>query len=116
MSQAHRALQVALAAAEQLPAREQRLLAERLLSASPEEGTVVVRLRRLPVEVQRRMSELLGKNSEGSISRAEHRELKRLVEDADRLTLENSRALARTLRPEATARKPRAARERPSNR
>lgn len=101
MSQANQALKVALAAAEQLPAAQQRQLAEQLLSAvTPEGETLVLHFQRLSAPKQERLQELMDGNNEGTLTRAEQAELKRLVAEADEMMLANSKALARAMRPE----------------
>lgn len=101
MAQTNEALRVALSAAERLPLRLRRELAERLLaSGSPEHQSVTVLLRRLPVSKQSRIAKLLDKNTDGSLTKAEQAELKRLGEEVDETMLSNSIALARAARPE----------------
>lgn len=101
MSQPNQALRDALAAAERLPLKLQRQLAERLLSkANRGRQTLTVRLQRLPHEEQTRLAELMDKNNDGKLSKAERLELKRLASDVDEIMLANSVALARALRPE----------------
>ena len=101
MAQTNEALRVALSAAERLPLRLQRELAERLLaSAAPEQKSVTVRLRRLPLSKQSRLAKLLDKNSNGELTKAERAELQRLGEEVDETMLSNSMALARAARPE----------------
>ena len=101
MAQPNEALKVALAVAERLPLKLQRQLAERLLeSASRKQNNVTVQLRRLPQEKQSRLSELLDKNSDGTLSPSEGAELKELGDEVDETMLSNSVALARAARPE----------------
>lgn len=101
MAQTNEALRVALSAAERLPLRLQRELAERLLaSTAPEQKSVTVRLRRLPLSKQSRLAKLLDKNSAGELTKAERAELQRLGKEVDETMLSNSMALARAARPE----------------
>ena len=101
MTQNNQALKVALAAAQQLPPKLQKQLAERLMRATvPEKNTVVVHLQRLSPQKQVRLTKLMDKNNEGQLSQAEQLELKRLGSAVDQMLLANSHALARALRPE----------------
>ncbi|MGH7964007.1 MAG: hypothetical protein ACRERD_19660 [Candidatus Binatia bacterium] len=101
MTQNNQALQVALAAARQLPPKLQEELAERLISAArAEKKTVVVYLQRLSSHKQVRLTQLMDKNTEGQLSQAEQQELERLGAEVDQMLLANSQALARALRPE----------------
>lgn len=101
MNENDAALNVALAAAKQLPLKLQRQLAERLMRASaPEENTVVVYLRRLPPQKQARLAQLMDKSNEGRLSQAERVELQRIGSEVDQMLLMNSQSLARALRPE----------------
>jgi hypothetical protein len=61
---------------------------------------VLVRLRRLAPQQQRRLAELMDKSNEGALRGAERAELRRLVKQVDAILLANSRALARAARPE----------------
>ena len=101
MSQANRALTDAIAAAERLPLKLQRHLAEQLLAKTARKHTTVtVRLERLPREQQTRLAELMDKCNEGKLTRSEQTELTRLGSEVNELMLANSEALARALRPE----------------
>lgn len=101
MSQANRALTDAFAAAERLPLKLQRHLAEQLLAKTAGKNTTItVQLQRLPHEQQTRLAELMDKCNEGELSRSEQMELTRLGSEVDELMLANSVALARALRPE----------------
>ncbi|MEK6286192.1 MAG: hypothetical protein AABO57_10660 [Acidobacteriota bacterium] len=81
--------------------RLRRELAERLLaSTAPEQKTVTVHLRRLPLSKQSRLAKLLDKNTDGKLTKAERAELQRLGEEVDETMLSNSMALARAARPE----------------
>ena len=101
MTQNNHALQVALAAARQLPPKLQQQLAEQLMKATmPDKRTTVVYLQRLSPQKQARLVKLLDKNNEGRLSRAEQLELQRLGSEVDQMLLANSHALARALRPE----------------
>lgn len=101
MTQSTQALKVALAAAQHLPLKLQRQLAERLIAATaPDKNTTVVYLQRLSPQKQARLAKLMDKNNEGRLSRAEQLELKRLGSEVDQMLLANSCALARALRPE----------------
>ena len=60
-------------------------------------------LRRLGAEKQRRLDVLMEKNNEGELTRAERGELTRLVDESQRISLHNARALAEQQR--ETARK-----------
>jgi len=95
------ALNVAMAAVEQLPRKHQKLLVERLIAATVlHENTTVVYLRRLTPQKQARLAELMDKNNNRQLSRTEKLELNQLGAEVDQLLLENSRALAYALRPE----------------
>jgi hypothetical protein len=101
MSQSSEAFRAALAAAEQLPRRQRRLLAERLFaSTAPEARSVIVHLERLPFEKQSRLRELMDKSNEGALTRTERKEIARLGLEVDQTMLSNSLVLARSLRPE----------------
>lgn len=101
MAKSNQALNVALAAAEQLPLEQQRQLVERLVAAAAsDETTVIVPLRRLSRQKQARLVELMDKNNDGRLSSAEQKELHRLGVEVDQMLLANSRTLARALRPE----------------
>ena len=101
MSQANRALTDAFAAAERLPLKLQRHLAEKLLAKTAGKNTTIaVHLQRLPHEQQTRLAELMDKCNEGELTRSEQMELTRLGSEVDELMLANSVALARALRPE----------------
>ncbi|HEV8711373.1 MAG TPA: hypothetical protein VGX03_00900 [Candidatus Binatia bacterium] len=101
MTQDSQALKVALAAAQQLPPKLQKQLAERLMRATtPDKNTVVVSLQRLSPHKQVRLTKLMDKNNEGRLSQAEQLELKRLGTEVDQMLWANSQALARALRPE----------------
>jgi hypothetical protein len=52
------------------------------------------RLRRLTAAKQRRLDTLMTRNNEGQLTRAEREELRRLVREAEEITLENARVLA----------------------
>ncbi len=95
------ALKVAMAAVQQLPPAHQKLLVERLISATVLHGnTTVVYLRRLVPQKQSRLAKLMDKKSDRQLSRAEKLELKQLGSEVDQMLLENSHALAYALRPE----------------
>jgi len=96
----NQALKVAMAAAEQLPPRLRRVLAQRLLSSSPTQDTTLILLHRLPAHSQARLALLVDKNSEGTLTAAERKELRSLSEKADRFMLRNSQALAQAVRPD----------------
>lgn len=101
MTQSQQALKVALAAAQQLPPKLQRELAERLIATTPlHDNTIAVYLQRLSPQKQSHLARLMDKNSEGQLSQAEQVELRRLGEAVDQMLLANSRALACALRPE----------------
>jgi hypothetical protein len=101
MNHNNAALKVALAAAEQLPRPLQRQLIERLVAAStPDESTVVLYLQQLSPRKAARLGELMDKNNNGRLRRAEKSELKQLGLEVDRMLLANSYALARAIRPE----------------
>jgi hypothetical protein len=98
---ADQSLSVALAAAQQLPLKLQRQLAEQLITTTAaEENLTVVYLQRLSPRKQARLAELMDKSNEGQLNKAERSELKRLGAEVDRMLLVNSQALARALRPE----------------
>jgi|GEM_PF-1537469 len=101
MSQVNQALTDAIAAAERLPLKLQRHLAEQLLAKSArKQTTVTVRLERLSHEQHTRLAELMDKCNEGKLRPSEQTELTRLGSQVDELMLANSVALARALRPE----------------
>lgn len=100
MSQANQALQVALAAAEQLPLEQRRELVEQVLVTTAAEEQVAVYLQRLPMATQARFQDLMDKSNEGTLTRAERKELERLVDRANDIMMENSKALARAVRPD----------------
>ena len=101
MIQDNQALKVAFAAAQQLPPKLQRQLAERLmLNTLPDKSAVVVYLQRLSLQKQYRLTKLMDKHNEGRLSHAEQQELRRLGAEVDKILLANSSALAQVLRPE----------------
>ena len=101
MAQASEVLRVALSAAKRLPSKLQRELAERPLeSAAPDRDFVTVRLRRLTPRKQRRLSLLMDKVNEGTLTRSERAEIEKLGAEVDETMLENSITLARAARPE----------------
>ncbi len=101
MNQDNHALQVALAAAQELPPKLQRELTARMMTAIKSEANLtVVYLERLSPTKQRRLAKLMDKNNEGQLNRAEKLELKRLSAEVDQMLLANSHALAFALRPE----------------
>lgn len=100
MSQPSEALRAALAAAERLPRRLQRQLAERLLASDHEDGAVSVHIRRLPLDRRARFEELMDKNNEGMLTKEEQTEFVRLGSQVNEIMLANSMALARAARPE----------------
>jgi hypothetical protein len=52
------------------------------------------KLRRLAAAKQKRLDQLMARNNEGTLSRAEQEELRALVREAERMTLDNARTLA----------------------
>ena len=56
--------------------------------------SVPPRIKKLPAVKQRRLDELLEKNSEGSITTAEKTRLEKLVSEAEQLMIENAQRLA----------------------
>ena len=101
MGHPNQVLKEVMAAAEKLPVKQQQKLAVQLLAKSVDtENSVVLYLKRLSSQKQMRLVELMDKNNEGEISKAENAELQRLNEDVSQIMLDNSIALARTLRPE----------------
>jgi len=52
------------------------------------------KIKKFPVAKQRRMDELLDKNSEGTITPTEKAKLAQLVEEAERLMVSNAKLLA----------------------
>jgi len=101
MTQNNQAWKVVLAAAQQLPPKLQKQLAERLMKAlTLDKNTVAVYLQRLSPQKHVRLTKLMDKNTEGRLSQAEQLELKRLGSEVDQILLANSHALARALRPE----------------
>lgn len=90
-----------MAAVEQLPRKQQRQLAERLIATTVlQENTTVVFLRRLSPQKQTRLAELMDKNNNERLNRTERLELQRLGSEVDQILLANSHALAQALRPE----------------
>jgi len=53
------------------------------------------KVKKFPAAKQRRLDQLLEKNSEGTISSAEKDRLEQLVAEAERLTVANAQSLAR---------------------
>lgn len=101
MSQANQALTDAIAAAERLPLKLQRHLAEHLLAKTARKHTTVtIRLQRLLHEQQTRLADLMDKCNEGKLSPSEQTELTSIGSEVNELTLANSVVLARALRPE----------------
>lgn len=101
MAQPNEALRVALAAAERLPLKLQRELAEQLFaSAARRQNSITIHLRRLTKNKQSRLAELMDKNSEATLTASEQAELKSLGNEVDETMLSNSIALARAARPE----------------
>jgi hypothetical protein len=101
MAQPNEALRIALAAADRLPLKQQRQLAERLLaSTASKQNSITINLRRLPQSKQTRLAELMDKNSEGKLTASEGKELKALGNEVHETMLSNSIALARAARPE----------------
>jgi hypothetical protein len=60
------------------------------------------KLRRLTAAQQRRLDALMARNNEGQLTRAEQAELRRLVREAEEVTLENARVLAGQRQPFAS--------------
>jgi hypothetical protein len=52
------------------------------------------KLRKFPAAKQRRLDELLDKNSEGTVTRSQSVALKKLVTEAEELMVENAKRLA----------------------
>jgi hypothetical protein len=63
--------------------------------------TLPPKVKRLAAAKQRRLDELLEKNSEGTIAPAEKARLEQLVAEAEQLMVKNARLLARFSRTEA---------------
>jgi cell shape-determining protein MreC len=61
---------------------------------------IVFKLYRIPPEQQQRMDELADKCTEGTLSKREYQEYRQLVEEAQRLTIENAKTLVRFKNPE----------------
>jgi hypothetical protein len=112
MSQPSEALRAALAAAERLPRRLQRQLAERLLASDREDVAVSVHIRRLPLDRRTRLEDLMDKNNEVLLTKGEQTELVRLGSQVNDIMLANSIALARAARPELFDKKGRPIRSR----
>ena len=70
------------------------------------------KMARMDAVTQDRLDELMGRNTEGKLTLKERRELERLVEEAERLSLDNARLLAGHGRKSKTAALPRPARSR----
>ena len=95
------ALKAAMTAVEQLPPKHQKLLVERVISATLlRENTTIVYLRRLAPQKQSRLAALMDKNNDRRLSRAEKLELEQLGSEVDQMLLDNSQALAYALRPD----------------
>jgi hypothetical protein len=60
------------------------------------------RLAKLPAAKQRRLDQLLEKNSEGTITRTEKAKLEQLVEEAEQLMVANAKQLAEFSRSQGT--------------
>ncbi len=100
MARTNQALKVAMAAVEQLPANLQRQLAEQVLTAVSTDELLVIPFKRLSQDDNERLQELMDKNNDGLLTRAERLELDKLVVIVDEMMLENSKSLARAMRPE----------------
>lgn len=101
MSPSNQALKAALAAVERLSPELQKKLTERLITETVlRENSIIVLLQRLSPQKQARLDDLLDKNSEGRLTRAELMELRRLGSEVDQIMLANSHALALAFRPE----------------
>jgi hypothetical protein len=61
---------------------------------------LVYKLYRVPPEQQRRMDEFADKCNQGRLTKKEQEEYRQLVEEAQRLTIENAKTLARFQNPE----------------
>lgn len=97
----NQALNEIIAAAERLPVKLKRQLAERLIAKTVvETSATVIYLKRFSAQKQARFALLMDKNNEGQLSRAEKLELEKLVAENDAVMLENSRALALAVQPE----------------
>jgi len=78
-SQSDLPLQIVLTAASQLSEFQRQELIKHLAEkTAPQAGTVLVFLRRLSPEKQRRMLDLMERNNEGQLTPAEQKELSRL--------------------------------------
>lgn len=101
VTETHMAFQDAQVAAQRLPLRLRRELAERLLaSIASKQKSVTVHLRTLPRSKQSRLEKLLDKNTDGKLTKTERAELQKLGKEVDEAMLSNSLALARAARPE----------------
>jgi len=95
------ALEVALAAARKLSRPSRRMLAERLLrDAAVQPNTILVPLRQFDTTTQKRFQELMDRNNEGRLTRAERAELADLMRRYEEMMVANSEALARASHPE----------------
>jgi hypothetical protein len=65
--------------------------------------TLPPKVKAFPAAKQRRLDELLDKNSEGTITPAERTRLERLVAEAEHLMVENAKRLAQFSQSEAAA-------------
>lgn len=61
------------------------------------------RLRSLAAGKQKRLDVLMAKNNEGRLTNAEQRELRALVDETEKITLDNARKLARQRQPLAVS-------------
>lgn len=91
-------------AVRQLPEKQRELLLKEIHALpKPQEARVVAqRLRgkhRMGEKKRKRMSELLARATDGSLTAAEKEELHRLVEEFETKTLELAQAIAGTLKP-----------------
>ena len=92
--------QQVLNAVRRLPQHQQRQLAEQIMQETAKSPPMtLVALKSFPSQNQHRLDALADKNVEGRLTRAERAELRRLVDEAQRLSVENARALVRAQRP-----------------
>lgn len=101
MTESAGAYQTILRQARRLPVQARRDLAEALLRpARQDEEVVVVAVRRLDVDTQARLHDLMQRNNEGELAAEEYQELAQLVERYEGILLANTEALLRANHPD----------------
>jgi len=101
MAQPAKLVHEALTAFEKLSLSTRRRLAERLLERSrPSARTVLVAFEQFDPATEARLQYLMDRSNEGTLGRAERRELDSLVLEHQHMMLANSEALLRVSRPD----------------